>query len=135
MAKQRSMKWVVESSPTAVTQQSGKKNGDFAALWRLSLDEEELDGGGARVRSFILRSAQQEEALHRIWYALKEWWRLVSWRLSSSRRRLFCRRSIGDDLLDGFAILFIANRSAILVAMLANRIDEIFADDPAILVA
>ncbi|CAA6673889.1 unnamed protein product [Spirodela intermedia] len=27
--------------------------------------------------SFILRSAQQEEALHRIWYALRRW-RLVS---------------------------------------------------------
>ncbi|CAB1184485.1 unnamed protein product [Spirodela intermedia] len=55
-----------------------RKNGDFAALRRLSPDGEELDGGGARVReSFILRSAQQEEALHRIWYALKRW-RLVS---------------------------------------------------------
>ncbi|CAA6675541.1 unnamed protein product [Spirodela intermedia] len=31
-------------------------------------------------RSFILRSAQQEEALHRIWYALKRW-RLVSRRI------------------------------------------------------
>ncbi|CAA7394863.1 unnamed protein product [Spirodela intermedia] len=31
-----------------------------------------------RVRtSFILRSAQQEEALHHIWYALRRW-RLVS---------------------------------------------------------
>ncbi|CAA6673815.1 unnamed protein product [Spirodela intermedia] len=39
-----------------------------------------LDGGGARVRSFILRSAQQEEALHRIWYALRRW-RLVSRRI------------------------------------------------------
>ncbi|CAA6658542.1 unnamed protein product [Spirodela intermedia] len=28
-------------------------------------------------KDFILRSAQQEEALHRIWYALKRW-RLVS---------------------------------------------------------
>ncbi|CAA7389307.1 unnamed protein product [Spirodela intermedia] len=44
-----------------------QKNDDFAALRRLSPDREELDGGGARVReSFILRSAQQEEALHRI---------------------------------------------------------------------
>ncbi|CAA6675166.1 unnamed protein product [Spirodela intermedia] len=34
---------------------------------RLSLDkDDELDGGGACVRSFILRSVQQEEALHRI---------------------------------------------------------------------
>ncbi|CAA6675774.1 unnamed protein product [Spirodela intermedia] len=30
-----------------------------------------LDGGGRVSRSFILRSASQEEALHRIWYALK----------------------------------------------------------------
>ncbi|CAA6668521.1 unnamed protein product [Spirodela intermedia] len=64
------MKWVVESSPAAVTWRS--KNGDFAALRRLSPTRglspngEELDGGGARVRSFILRSTQQEEALHRI---------------------------------------------------------------------
>ncbi|CAA6657092.1 unnamed protein product [Spirodela intermedia] len=37
---------------------------------RLSLDkDDELDGGGAHVGSFILRSAQQEEALHRIWCA------------------------------------------------------------------
>ncbi|CAA7392228.1 unnamed protein product [Spirodela intermedia] len=46
------------------------KNGNFVALQRVSLDGEELDGGGARVgrvsRSFILRSASQEEALHRI---------------------------------------------------------------------
>ncbi|CAA7393110.1 unnamed protein product [Spirodela intermedia] len=47
------------------------------ALWRLSPDGEELDGGGAHVRDFILRSTQQEEALHRIWYALRRW-RLVS---------------------------------------------------------
>ncbi|CAA6653907.1 unnamed protein product [Spirodela intermedia] len=40
------------------------KNGDFAALWRL----------------FILKSAEQEEALHHIWYALKRW-RLVSRRI------------------------------------------------------
>ncbi|CAA6657143.1 unnamed protein product [Spirodela intermedia] len=54
------------------------ENDDFAALRRLSPDGEELDGGGARVReNFILRSAQQGEALHRIWYALKRW-RLVS---------------------------------------------------------
>ncbi|CAA6674268.1 unnamed protein product [Spirodela intermedia] len=33
-----------------------------------------------RDRSFILRSAQQEEALHRIWYALRRW-RLVSRRI------------------------------------------------------
>ncbi|CAA7388869.1 unnamed protein product [Spirodela intermedia] len=52
----------------------GAENGDFAALRRLSPDGEELDGGGARVReSFILRSAQQEEALHRIWYTLRRW--------------------------------------------------------------
>ncbi|CAA6674608.1 unnamed protein product [Spirodela intermedia] len=41
----RSMKWVVESSPAAVTRE--RKNGDFAALRRLSPDGEELDGGGA----------------------------------------------------------------------------------------
>ncbi|CAA7401948.1 unnamed protein product [Spirodela intermedia] len=33
-----------------------------------------------RFRSFILRSVQQEEALHRIWYALRRW-RLVSRRI------------------------------------------------------
>ncbi|CAA6674807.1 unnamed protein product [Spirodela intermedia] len=43
------------------------KNGNFVALRRLSLDEEELDGGGVRVRSFIFKSAQQEEALHHIY--------------------------------------------------------------------
>ncbi|CAA7406204.1 unnamed protein product [Spirodela intermedia] len=32
------------------------------------------------MRSFILRSAQQEEALHHIWYALRRW-RLVSRRI------------------------------------------------------
>ncbi|CAA7393088.1 unnamed protein product [Spirodela intermedia] len=57
-----------------------RKNGDFVALWRLSPDGEELDGGGAHVRDFILRSAQQEEALHRIWYALRRW-RLISRRI------------------------------------------------------
>ncbi|CAA7410406.1 unnamed protein product [Spirodela intermedia] len=57
-----------------------QKNGNFAALRQLSLDGEELDGGGVRVRDFILRSAQQEEALHRIWYALRRW-RLVSRRI------------------------------------------------------
>ncbi|CAA6672943.1 unnamed protein product [Spirodela intermedia] len=47
-----------------------RKNGNFAALRRLSPDGEELDGGGAHVReSFILRSVQQEEALHRIYNA------------------------------------------------------------------
>ncbi|CAA6662895.1 unnamed protein product [Spirodela intermedia] len=35
---------------------------------------------GQRRRSFILRFAQQEEALHRIWYALRRW-RLVSRRI------------------------------------------------------
>ncbi|CAA7394590.1 unnamed protein product [Spirodela intermedia] len=43
-----------------------RKNSDFAALRRLPPDGEELDGGGAHVKDFILRSAQQEEALHRI---------------------------------------------------------------------
>ncbi|CAA7401847.1 unnamed protein product [Spirodela intermedia] len=35
---------------------------------------------GQRRRSFILRSTQQEEALHHIWYALRRW-RLVSRRI------------------------------------------------------
>ncbi|CAA7407822.1 unnamed protein product [Spirodela intermedia] len=61
-------------------QKNKRKNGDFAALRRLSPDGEELDGGGARVRDFILRSAQQEEALHRIWYSLRRW-RLLSRRI------------------------------------------------------
>ncbi|CAA6674229.1 unnamed protein product [Spirodela intermedia] len=43
-----------------------RKNGDFATLQRLSPDREKLDGGGRVSGSFILRSAQQEEALHRI---------------------------------------------------------------------
>ncbi|CAA7405820.1 unnamed protein product [Spirodela intermedia] len=73
------MKWVVESSPAAVTWRSGK-NGDFAALRRLSPDREGLDGGEARVRDFILKSAQQEEALHHIWYALRRW-QLISWQI------------------------------------------------------
>ncbi|CAA6664160.1 unnamed protein product [Spirodela intermedia] len=57
-----------------------RKNDDFVALRWLSPDREELDGGGAHVRSFILRSAQQEEALHHIWYTLRRW-RLVSPRI------------------------------------------------------
>ncbi|CAA7388859.1 unnamed protein product [Spirodela intermedia] len=57
-----------------------RKNDDFAALRRLSPDREELDGGGAPVRSFILWSTQQEEALHCIWYALRRW-RLISQRI------------------------------------------------------
>ncbi|CAA6674052.1 unnamed protein product [Spirodela intermedia] len=43
-----------------------QKNSDFAALWRLSPDREELDGGGRMLGSFMFRSTQQEEALHRI---------------------------------------------------------------------
>ncbi|CAA6674882.1 unnamed protein product [Spirodela intermedia] len=65
---------MTSSSPAAVT--GGAKKRRLAALRRLS----PLDGGVARVRSFILRSAQQEEALHRIWYALRRW-RLVSRRI------------------------------------------------------
>ncbi|CAA6674223.1 unnamed protein product [Spirodela intermedia] len=65
---------VVESSPAAVTRQSRKRR--LSALRRLSPDR--LDGGGRVSGSFILRSAQQEEAFHRIWYALRRW-RLVSW--------------------------------------------------------
>ncbi|CAA6658359.1 unnamed protein product [Spirodela intermedia] len=73
------MKWVVELSPAAVTQRSGK-NGDFAALRRLSPDERSWMEVGRVLGSFILKSAQQEEALHRIWYALRRW-RLVSRRI------------------------------------------------------
>ncbi|CAA6674018.1 unnamed protein product [Spirodela intermedia] len=47
---------------------------------RLFIASEELDGGGRVLGSFILRSAQQEGALHRIWYALRRW-RLVSRRI------------------------------------------------------
>ncbi|CAA7407841.1 unnamed protein product [Spirodela intermedia] len=35
---------------------------------------------GRMLGSFILRSTQQEEALHRIWYTLRRW-RLVSRRI------------------------------------------------------
>ncbi|CAA6674701.1 unnamed protein product [Spirodela intermedia] len=45
---------------------TNKKIGDFATLRRLSPHEEELDGGRCMLWSFILRSAQQEEALHHI---------------------------------------------------------------------
>ncbi|CAA6675351.1 unnamed protein product [Spirodela intermedia] len=55
----------------------GVENDDFAVLRQLSPDGEELDGGGCMSGSFILRSTQQDEALHHIWYALKRW-RLVS---------------------------------------------------------
>ncbi|CAA7401994.1 unnamed protein product [Spirodela intermedia] len=74
-------KWVVKSSLAAITRQSGKirlsewKNNNFVTIRRLSPNREELDGGGAHVghvsRSFILKSTQQEEALHRIWYTLR----------------------------------------------------------------
>ncbi|CAA7396107.1 unnamed protein product [Spirodela intermedia] len=75
----RSMKWVVESSPAAVTRRSGK-----TATLRLSggchPTERSWMEVGRVSGSFILRSAQQEEALHRIWYALRRW-RLVSRRI------------------------------------------------------
>ncbi|CAA6674977.1 unnamed protein product [Spirodela intermedia] len=75
----RPMKWVVESSPAAVTRRSGK-----TATLRLSGGCHPTERGWMEVRrvlgSFILRSAQQEEALHRIWYALRRW-RLVSRRI------------------------------------------------------
>ncbi|CAA6674277.1 unnamed protein product [Spirodela intermedia] len=68
----RLMKWVVESSPALSPGRT--ENSDFAALRRLSPDGEERGCRWARVReSFILRSAQQEETLHRIWYALRRW--------------------------------------------------------------
>ncbi|CAA7394617.1 unnamed protein product [Spirodela intermedia] len=64
------MKWVVELSPAAVTQRSGK-----TATLRLSGDchptERSWMEVGRVLGSFILKSAQQEEALHRIWYALR----------------------------------------------------------------
>ncbi|CAA6655314.1 unnamed protein product [Spirodela intermedia] len=50
--RDRSMKWVVESSPAAVNWRS-EKIVTFSALRRLSLDGEELDGGGARVRDKV----------------------------------------------------------------------------------
>ncbi|CAA7407831.1 unnamed protein product [Spirodela intermedia] len=56
-----------------------RKNGDFAALRRLSPDGEELDGGGARMKvghvldNFIFKPAQREEALYPIWYTLRRW--------------------------------------------------------------
>ncbi|CAB1184479.1 unnamed protein product [Spirodela intermedia] len=66
------MKWVVESSPAAVTWQSGK-----TATLRLSSGchptERSWMEVGRVLGSFILRSAQQEEALHRIWYAPRRW--------------------------------------------------------------
>ncbi|CAA7403217.1 unnamed protein product [Spirodela intermedia] len=75
----RSMKWVVESSPAAVTRRSRK-----TATLRLSggchPTERSWMEVGRVSGSFILRSAQQEEALHRIWYALRRW-RLVSRRI------------------------------------------------------
>ncbi|CAB1184484.1 unnamed protein product [Spirodela intermedia] len=66
----RSMEWVVESSPAAVTRRSGKM-----VTLQLSggchLTERSWMEVGRMSGSFILRSAQQEEALHRIWYALR----------------------------------------------------------------
>ncbi|CAA7401509.1 unnamed protein product [Spirodela intermedia] len=44
---------------------------NVAGPWTFSAPRVELDGGGACIRDFILKSAQQEEALHRIWYALR----------------------------------------------------------------
>ncbi|CAA7409171.1 unnamed protein product [Spirodela intermedia] len=83
------MKWVIELSPAAVTQWSGK-----TATLRLSnirgsssshpVCSQEVTTHlpadlvhtswmevGRILGSFILRSTQQEEALHRIWYALR----------------------------------------------------------------
>ncbi|CAA7409168.1 unnamed protein product [Spirodela intermedia] len=46
---------------------------NFVALRWLSLDGEELNGGGACVReSFILKSTQQEEALHHIRFSMSD---------------------------------------------------------------
>ncbi|CAA6674772.1 unnamed protein product [Spirodela intermedia] len=44
----------------------GAKKNNFAALQRLSPDEKELNKVGRMSGSFILRSMQQEEALHHI---------------------------------------------------------------------
>ncbi|CAA7405458.1 unnamed protein product [Spirodela intermedia] len=74
------MKWVFESSPTVVTWQSRKIRSWMEV--------------GRMLGSFILRSTQQEEALHHIWYALrrlrKEIWRLPT--LSLSKESLRGRR-------------------------------------------
>ncbi|CAA6675829.1 unnamed protein product [Spirodela intermedia] len=40
-------------------------------MWAISRSPCELDGDGCVLRSFILKFAQQEEALHHIWYTLK----------------------------------------------------------------
>ncbi|CAA6667512.1 unnamed protein product [Spirodela intermedia] len=79
-AREYHLAWNHHSSLSGRIVINKRKNGDFAALRRLSPDGEELDGGGRVLGSFILRSAQQEEALHRIWYALRRW-RLVSRRI------------------------------------------------------
>ncbi|CAA6674693.1 unnamed protein product [Spirodela intermedia] len=76
MKRKKLMKWVAESSPAVVTRRSGKTatlrlSGSYHPTERSWMEVGHVSG------SFILRSAQQEEALHRIWYALKRW-RLVS---------------------------------------------------------
>ncbi|CAA6674589.1 unnamed protein product [Spirodela intermedia] len=68
----RLMKWVIESSLAAITWRSGK-NGDFGALWQLSPDGESWMEVGRMLGNFILKFAQQKEALHRIWYTLRRW--------------------------------------------------------------
>ncbi|CAA6658586.1 unnamed protein product [Spirodela intermedia] len=59
----------------------GRVSGSFilrsCSKRRLFIASEELDGGGACVRELHPQVLQQEEALHRIWYALKRW-RLIS---------------------------------------------------------
>ncbi|CAA6675127.1 unnamed protein product [Spirodela intermedia] len=68
--KGRLMKWVVKSSLAAITRRSRK-----TATLRLFGDCHSTERSWMKVghvsMSFILRSAQQEEALHHIWYTLK----------------------------------------------------------------
>ncbi|CAA6674198.1 unnamed protein product [Spirodela intermedia] len=61
---------------------------------RLSPDGEELDGVGHVSRSFILRSAQQEEALHRICLKYFTPCKLNKyvWKIKWSRGRLYVNR-------------------------------------------
>ncbi|CAA7392223.1 unnamed protein product [Spirodela intermedia] len=80
LAGPRLMKWVIESSLVAVTRRSGKMvtlQLSGGSTLRLSSGCHSTERSwmevGRMSRSFILRSAQQEETLHRIWYALRRW--------------------------------------------------------------
>ncbi|CAA6674390.1 unnamed protein product [Spirodela intermedia] len=59
-----------DASNYAVGPELLKKNG---VHHRVATPYHPQTNGGARVKELHLRSAQQEEALHRIWYALKRW--------------------------------------------------------------